>query len=159
MKQLLICLIFSIVLTSCETVFQHTYVIKNSTNHKIEIFGYDKAETLTIINDSVKDASEVIIMEPDSEIKKIREAGYHADPQGIFDYLGIDSLVIVFDSRKRITYACDQPYAMDCQGKYNLMNYDDNYLKQKIGSSSQRDEYSYTYVFSEEDYEFAEWIK
>lgn len=159
MKHIIFCLLISCSIISCETIFQHTYVIKNQTSHRIEIKGYDRVEYIGVINDTVKYTSEIINIEPNSEYRNIQEAGYHSENQGIFDTWGIDSITIVFDSKKIITYACNQPDGTVCPDKYNLMNRDCNYTKRKTGRASRRNEYTYTYTITEDDYDFAKWMK
>ena len=159
MKNIFIGSLFLIMLTSCETEFSNTYIIKNTTNHKILVTGYDKIGATSVLNDSATMYTESISIDAYSEVKKIKPAGYHSEVQSIFDSSEVDSLTIVFDNLKIITFSCSYPTGMSCTGKYNLMNYMENFEKVKTGKSSGKDEYTYTYVLNESDFEAAQPLK
>ncbi len=159
MKNIFISSLFLIMLTSCETEFSNTHVIKNTTKHKILVTGYDKTGASSVLNDSATMYTESISIDPYSEVKKIKRAGWHSESQSIFDSFEVDSLTIVFDNLKIITYGCSYPTGISCTGKYNLMNYEENFEKVKTGKSSGKDEYTYTYVLNESDFEAAQPMK
>jgi len=46
-----------------------------------------------------------------------------------------------------------------CSGKYNLISIEKNHEKKKIGKLSGKDEFSFTYIFSEDDFEDANTIE
>ena len=85
MKNIFIGSLFLIMLTSCETEFSNTYIIKNTTNHKILVTGYDKIGASSVLNDSATMYTESISINPYSEVKKIKRAGWHSELQSIFD--------------------------------------------------------------------------
>lgn len=149
-------IVILIFISSCtkETQFSNLYVIRNETSHNIEITGYD-----VIGDDNVRNTndfySETIKINANSSFEVYRQAGYHSETQSIFSVYDIDSLVIKFDTAKQILYSCDSTMGFYCSGKYNLMNIEENYEKKKIGKSSGKDEYSYTYTFTQKDYEHA----
>lgn len=156
MKKTLIFLITLCILNSCETEFSNTYIIKNNTSYDVLITAYDKVLAFGEIDTTLNISKENIVVEANSEFKVLKQAGYHADTQNFFDNNVYDSIVIVFDFEKIITFSCSEVTARSCSGQYNLMNYEDNFVKLKIGKSSGKDEYSYTYTITEEDYSNAE---
>lgn len=145
--------------SSCtkETEFAHLYVIKNETSHYMEITGYDVIGNRNIRNTG-DFYSDTIHIDRYSSYEVVRQAGWRLEAQSIFTTYDIDSLVIRFDSIKQILFSCDSTVGLSCCGKYNLMNIEENWVKSEIGYSSGKDEYSYTYTFTEDDYENAELI-
>jgi len=141
---------------SCETEFSNTYVIKNTTNHTIEIAVYDRIGFDSVWIDPQAMYLEKFSIEPNSEFKKIKSAGYHMQIQSIFESYDLDSLSIIFDSSRKISFACNQPSGSNCTGKYNLLNHEENYEKEKTGKTSGKDEFTFTYTITEADYELAE---
>ncbi len=159
MKNIFIGSIFLIMLTSCETEFSNTYIIKNTTNHKILVTGYDKTGATSVLNDSTTKYVESMSIDAYSEVKKIKPAGWHSELQSIFDSFEVDSLTIIFDNLKIITFSCSYPTGISCTGKYNLMNPRESFEKVKTGKSSGKDEYTYTYILNESDFEAAQPMK
>lgn len=151
-----ICLI-SILISSCETEFSHVYVISNETSYLIKIIGFDKIQTSIQETDSMY--YETIEIAPNSKFQVFKQAGYHSQTQGVFEAPEIDSIEILFDKKRRITFSCNKPSGRSCAGKYNLMNIEENYEKTKIGKSSGKDEYSFTYTFTKDDFENASAIE
>jgi hypothetical protein len=147
-------LAFSLILGSCETEFSNTFIIKNNTNHKVKITGYVKSTK----NDT-STYNEEILINPFEEYKVIKNAGYHSENQGVFYSRNIDSIIINFDNSKKITYTCQQPIITHCSGKYNIINYKENYVSAKTGKSSGKDEFTYTYLLNESDYISSDSIK
>lgn len=159
MKKRLLSLLLFVFLVSCEKEYAHTYIIKNTSQHDIQITGFDKIGAYFVANDSSELYSETFKISPNSEFKKVKQAGYHADEQGVFDSSELDSIQIIFDSESIITFACNQPVGINCSGSYNIMNYEDNYEKVLTGRSSGEEEYTYTFVLAESDYEYAKPLK
>ena len=155
MRNIIIGIILSFFFVSCETIFYNSYIIQNSTSHRIEINGFYNVQSAS----SGTNIPENIIIEPNSEYRIFKEAGWHSEHQGIFKSSEVDSITIVFDSEKIISYTCSALDSISCTGKYNLMNSEENYIKKQTGKSSGKNEYSFTYTFYEEDYENAKWIK
>lgn len=160
MKKIINIILILIFFSSCtkETEFAHLYVIKNETSHKIEIIGYDVIGDYNIRN--VGDLySETIHINKNSSFEVVRQAGWRLEDQSPFTTDEIDSLVIRFDSVKQILYCCDENMGFYCSGQYNLMNIEENYIKKETGKSSGKREYSFTYTFTEDDYENASVIE
>ncbi len=155
MKNLSLLLILLVFISSCETEFSNTYVIKNTTTHQIKIAAYDRIGFDSVLVDPQTMYLEKFSIEPNSDFKKIKAAGYHMQIQSIFESYDLDSLSIIFDSSRIITFACNQPSGSNCTGKYNLMNHEENYEKDKTGKASGKDEFTYTYTFTEADFESA----
>ena len=139
------------ILNSCETQFSNTFIIKNNSNHKLTIIGFDKIVTNSTLSDTSVYKEEIVINKFD-EYKVIKSAGYHSENQGIFKSSQIDSLVIIFDNLKKISFSCQKPVINYCSGKYNIINYKENYVSTKTGKSSGKDEYTYSFTFDESDY-------
>ena len=159
MKKYFLLLQLIFVLCSCETEFSHTYIIDNSTSHKIKIKGYDRVGENSVLNDSTLISSEEILINEFDKFKVVKSAGYHSENQGVFSSSKYDSIIITFDKIKKITFSCRQPTIFECNGKYNLVNYVENFEKVKTGKSSGKDEFTYTFKISELDYLAADSIK
>ena len=159
MRNIIIGILLSFFLISCETVFQNSFIIQNSTSHRIEITGFYNDQLDSSGSNLLVADPEKIIIEPNSEYRIFKEAGFHYQHQGIFKSYEVDSITIVFDSEKIISYACTALDSGNCSDKYNLMNLEENYIKNLTGKSSGKNEYSFTYTFYEEDYENSKWIK
>ncbi|MDD3990481.1 MAG: hypothetical protein PHP30_10385 [Bacteroidales bacterium] len=160
MKNFLNMMLILLFFSSCtkETEFAHLYVIKNETSHDMEITGYDVIGDYNIRNTGDL-YSETISISKNSLFEVVRQAGWRLEDQSAFSTDNIDSLVIRFDSVKQIVYSCNENMGFYCSGKYNLMNIEENYVAKKIGKSSGKDEYSYTYTFTHDDYENASVIE
>lgn len=156
MKSLVFIILSFYLITSCETEFAHTYIVKNNTNYDIQISAFDKIGGFSVMNDTSKLYTESLLVSKKSEIKKVRHAGYHSEVQGIFDSSELDSIVIMFDSLRVITYSCNLPNGITCTGKYNLMNYEETFQKNETGRSSGKEEYTYIFEFNEADFENAD---
>jgi len=154
--QYLIC-ISLLILTSCEKEFRNTYIVKNESDYTLNITAYDinVLSKDSIEKDSTKIYTEIYKILSKAELIKIKNAGYGWEPQGIFEDTKVDSISIVFDSLRIITFACEKPSGSSCTGEYNLMDYENNFEKVKSGRSSGVDEYTYTFVFTNEDFEKA----
>jgi hypothetical protein len=158
MKSTILIVLALLLITSCETEFAHTYVIKNNTDYDIQITGFDKIGAFNVLNDTSALYTESLYIPKKSEIRKVKQAGFHSEVQGIFDTSELDSLSIQFESLRIITYACNEPYGNSCSGKYNLMNYEESFRKTKTGKSSGKQEYTYIFEFNESDFENTEVI-
>jgi hypothetical protein len=158
MKKIYILIVYLLMLTSCEKEYAYTYIVKNETDYTIYLKAFDinVNSHYPLVSDSTKTYSESYIIFPQTELIKIKSAGYHPDDQGIFEASGVDSISIVFDSLRIITFACEKLSGENCLGEYNLMDYENNFEKVKTGQSSGEDEYTYTFVFTNDDFEKAQ---
>lgn len=153
-------LLFILIFSGCEKIYYYEYVIKNETNNYIKIVGYDRFEFIytqneTIIkrNSDLLLESESISIDPHSQYSVIKTRGFHAEPEGIFSDIHIDSVNIIFNNNRILTQFCDSyPSLRTCNVKRNIMGYDSEYKREKVGRSSREKEYRFTYTITEEDY-------
>lgn len=143
-------------MTSCETEFADTYIIKNNSSRNLVIFAYDR---MIDSQYSVNTYDERIEIDAGSNYSVQKARGFQGEDPTVFETSEIDSIFITFDHVRFLSFACDKPLGNLCSGKYNLMNIEENWTQNKSGKSSGKQEYTYTYEFNEVDYENAELIE
>lgn len=150
-----------ILIQGCEKEYHWQYIIINETDFMIRIEGYDRINIANNgMNENIEHTVEIINISPNQEYSLTRARGYHPDPIGIFENMGIDSVNIYFDEEKVTTQFCDNETSLQsCIIERNINGYETDYEKVKIGRSSGENEYRYTYTITEEDYNNAEPIE
>ncbi len=146
MKLPIILLLFLLII-SCETVYFNEYVVHNSTNHEIKIRAFCK-----LCDEDYKQKSERITIAPYASYSVVRQAGFHAQPRGIFRRFEIDSISILFDEERILIQDCEKGPLADYSVERNLMDFESEYVSRKIGRRSGQKEYRYTYTFTEDDF-------
>jgi len=137
----------------CEPSYYNKYVVRNETAHSISIQGYSR-----IPDEDYGKKSEKINISPNSSYTDIKQAGYHAEPEGIFIRFEIDSVSISFDNKKVLVLFCSNGLLRDCDVERNIMNFESEYHKKLTGRSSGHNEYQFTYIITDKDYENATYI-
>jgi hypothetical protein len=157
-KFLVLCIV---PILGCEKQYCWEYVIENRTDHSITIEGYDRLNiTQDGLNENIDGTVEFIKIEPYQFHTVLRARGFQSDPIGIFENMGIDSVNIYFDAEKVISQYCNRiTHLRDCNIERNICGYDTEYIKTKTGRSSGENEYRFTYIITEEDYNNAVPIK
>lgn len=151
MKYLLLIILFFLV--GCEKVYYWEYVILNETNYVITIKGYDRFELNNKRFTDISDSVETIVIQPFQKYAIIRARGFQADPLGIFENMGIDSVNIIFSNEKILVQQCNESSLIDCESiTKNITDYNNEYKKEKTGRSSGENEFRFTYFITEEDY-------
>lgn len=96
----IIIILFLLLNFGCRLQYE-TYVLSNTTNHKLRIEGY------RIGGDGIRSASsDLILMEPYSTLNFKRTAGEDYCGKTFFNITGVDSITIVFDSLKVLSLNC-----------------------------------------------------
>lgn len=139
--------------TQCEPSYYNKYVVRNETSHSIKIQAYNR-----FADEDYQIKPERINIAPNSSYTAIKQAGYHAEPEGIFIRYEIDSVSISFDNIKVMVQFCDNGLLNDCDIERNIMNVELEYDKKLTGKSSGHNEYQFTYTITNEDYESAAYI-
>jgi len=155
-----ICLIGLLVVGGCEVVYHYDYIVENKTDHVIRIEGYDRFDFATSeggikmeLNENDLSPVDIIDIDPHSKYSVTKGKGFHADPQGPFSVREIDSVNIIFNNQKILVLYCnDRSSLRDCELERNIMDFEREYERKKIGRSSGQNEYSFTYNITEEDY-------
>jgi len=136
--------------TQCEPMYCNTYVVRNETSHSIKIQAYSRFDDADYLQ-----KSERIYIAPNSSYTAVKQAGSHADTEGVFIRFEIDSVSISFDNMKVIVQYCEKGLLRYCDVERNIMNFELEYDKKFIGKSSGHNEYQFTYIITEKDYENA----
>ena len=156
MKKRLIPFILFAFTVSCEItdIDYDSYTIKNETNKSLTILAFDKfhySDTVLVeINDTFLIDS--IIINPYESYYVEKRKGEDDEPGGYFSSADVDSVIILFDHARRLTYVCNKVISSACYADKNIMNwheYSESTYKKKRG-------YDYTYTITNEDYESAE---
>ena len=159
MKKILLAIVL-LMYSSCEkeVTITITFTVKNQTEHFIQITGYDRLVDCFEIDTSENVDSENISLLANTEyVVNSGEDIYNS--QSIFKSdIYIDSITIVFDSARIIVFACNSPVGLMCSDDYNLLSYI-NYTREITTPMYDKEERNYTFVFTEEDFEFASEIK
>jgi len=144
----LIWLSLVIIASGCETIWYNEFEIVNTTDHEIVITAYDvnglSADKINYL--------EKIEINAHSSYSVLKTYGFHAEEPGVFVSEEVDSVIIDFDDEMRITQVCNQILGSQCDFDRNIMNYNNSYEIVKTGKSSGQDEFRYTYIITEEDY-------
>ncbi len=150
---LILGLVVMSVLLGCGKDYYNTFLISNNTNYQIQIKGFDR-KTLDHINSPMH--SETITIQPNSKFSvQKKKNGEDRQFGGIFLSMNIDSVIIIFDSKKIVKYACASEHGgVFCKDKRNILNFQE-YYKKECG----KNECTYSYTISDTDYDSAEIIK
>jgi|PlaIllAssembly_1097288.scaffolds.fasta_scaffold323360_1 hypothetical protein len=153
MKNLWIFILFICIVISCDTTYYNKFVIINETPYNIKIEGVNRrSKTTDKIVVNALQPIEIIEIKPKSSFSVLKAKGYHAEPDDIFQNFDIDSVNIIFNDEKILIQFCDNYYLRDCEIERNILGFDTEYVKVKMGKSSGHNEYRYTYTITEEDY-------
>jgi hypothetical protein len=138
--------------SSCESSWFDEYVVKNETNHTIQIIAYFDNQY------SGKLKPEIHNIAPQKEVITLKSVGFKAQDGGIFINAFADSIQIIFDNNRVITQSCHKApliNAVGCKIDRNLMRFSNpNYT---ISSMSYRKGSKrgtrYEYIITEQDYQ------
>ncbi len=103
----------------------------------------------------------IIRIEADSSISLLKESTYEGMGGFFPSNYSLDSLTNVFDSERIITFCSRYYSASSTDGQYNLLYYNCysistcHFKREIVSPEGSREEYIFTYTFTEEDYEFA----
>ena len=142
MKYLKFVIVFLIfIISSCSKSTSYFVFVENNTKYNVQIIGFYNAVKI-----------DAILIEPyDVYFDRLI---YYEEPILLFErYHKIDSVNIVFDSNKVIVQSCDLDELRFCSNiEQNILDFDLSYEYDK------KDNNSYTYVITDEDYERAVFI-
>jgi hypothetical protein len=149
MKNIFLSLIALIFLIGCAKPDTHTYTIENTTNKTIIVEAFAVAHAKEMNINPIY--FEKFIIDPFSKYTVIKEVGGEdGEEEGLFKNTAIDSVNIVFDSKKIIKYKCVN---QACNDKRNLINYL-TYYERKCD----KQDCIFTFILTEEDYLSADTI-
>ncbi len=149
MKNIFLSLIALIFLIGCAKPDTHTYTIENTTNKTIIVEAFAVAHAKEMNINPIY--FEKFIIDPFSKYTVIKEVGGEdGEEEGLFKNTAIDSVNIVFDSKKIIKYKCVN---QACNDKRNLINYL-TYYERKCD----KQDCIFTFLLTEEDYLSADTI-
>ena len=150
MTKLFLYLIALIFLFGCAKPDTHTYTIENTTNKTINVEAFAVAHAKEMNINPVY--LEKFTIAPFSKYTVIKEVGGEdGDEEGLFKNTSIDSVNIVFDSKKIIKYKCVN---QACNDKKNLINYLTFYERK-----CDKQDCIFTFSLTEEDYLSADSIQ
>lgn len=143
-------------LVSCEItdIDYDTYTIKNNTDKTVTILAYDRYYHT---NDQLHEfdvpfLTDSIVILPMGQYFIKKRTGEDDQPRGYFKNGVEDSVVFIFDYKKRLTFVCTNIDPSFCSDFKNPMNYNKFSEKKYVKKRG----YDYTYSVTQEDYENAQ---
>ena len=150
MKNIFLSFIALTFLFGCAKPDTHTYTIENTTNKTIIVEAFAVAHAKEMNINPIY--HEKFTIAPFSKYTVIKEVGGEdGDEEGLFKNSAIDSVNIVFDSKKIIKYKCVN---QACNDKKNLINYLTFYERK-----CDKQDCIFTFSLTEEDYLSADSIQ
>ncbi len=160
MKNIPYLLIVLFFISACEIIDYDydTFTIKNETEYTVNIMAYDKyynngVDSVAVEWELVKLSDDITIKPYDKySIEKARGEG--GEEKGAFTRGEVDSVIITFNSSKRVMYVCNQLYLACYDDPRNITNwhlYEYEHVKNRG--------IDYTYTITQEDYDNAELIE
>ena len=148
-------------MSSCLEITYDTYEVINNSSHDITIYGYIRS--CYSPDDLDKHCFETIELKSGSTYSAEVRNDHGGDNRTVIDSSS-DSVYITFDNEKFISFARDYDHTEDYDYKkyirYHIMGsgvYETSLINK--GGILKLPEYRFTFEFTDEDYEFAEFIE
>ncbi len=152
MRKLLFVILICTVFTGCKD-YQDTYVVNNKTDKNIQIEGF--AVKWSKLTNRSPIYNELIEIQPNSKYIIKKGKGESWEPHGIFKVEDIDSVLIIFNNERLISYSCNSINGVNlCNDTRNILFYQ-KYYENNCGEH----ECTYIYTITDEDYDSAVKIK